>query len=137
MKDLLKKQIEFQTAFKQMINTKPTSDVGFDEVKLRHRLMEEENNKYLDAAVHNDLLEIADALGDKLVILLGTIIVHGLQDLIVPIFNEIHRSNMSKLENGVPKCRNDGKALKGKDYVPPNLKQILRKYYDNRCLSEE
>lgn len=137
MKDLLKKQTEFQTAFEQVVNTKPTSGVGYKEYVLRHKLMEEENNEYLEAAMNNDLESIADALGDKLAILLGTIITHGLQDLIVPIFHEIHKSNMSKLEDGIPKRREDGKALKGRNYSAPNLKQFFLDYYRRQHLQEE
>ena len=68
----------------------------------------------------------ADALGDKLYILCGTIIEHNLQDKIEDIFNEIHRSNMSKLDsNGNPVFREDGKIIKGENYFPPNLKDLI------------
>lgn len=89
---------------------------------LRFKLMQEENTEYLEAETIED---IADALGDQLYILLGTILKHGLQDKIVDIFNEIHDSNMSKLEDGKPLHREDGKILKGKNYFKPNLKKIL------------
>ena len=59
--------------------------------------MEEENLEYLKATKENNLVEIADALGDMLYILCGTIISHGLQDKIEEIFQEIQNSNMSKL----------------------------------------
>ena len=74
--------------------------------------MSEENEEYLEAAKNGDLVEIADALGDQLYILCGTILKHGLQDKIVEVFNEIQRSNMSKLdENGKPIYREDGKVI--------------------------
>lgn len=93
---------------------------------LRFKLMEEENQEYLDACMDQDLTEIADALGDKLYILAGTIITHGMQHIIVDVFNEIHRSNMSKLgEDGQPIFREDGKILKGPDYFKPDLKPIV------------
>ncbi len=42
---------------------------------------------------------------------------------------EVHRSNMSKLdEKGKPVLREDGKVLKGKNYSPPDLKSILEDY---------
>lgn len=79
--------------------------------------MQEENDEYLEAALENNLVQIADALGDKLYILCGTIIAHGLQHKIIEVFNEIHRSNMSKLDsNGKPIYREDGKILKGENY---------------------
>ena len=86
------------------------------------RLYEE----YLEAANDNDLVEVADALGDMLYILCGTIIEHGLQYKIEEVFEEIQRSNMSKLgEDGEPIYREDGKVLKGPNYFKPNIKEIL------------
>jgi predicted HAD superfamily Cof-like phosphohydrolase len=88
--------------------------------------MKEENEEYLEAAAAGDLVEIADALGDMLYILCGTIITHGFQDKITAVFNEIQRSNMSKLgADGKPIYREDGKVLKGPNYFKPNLKKIV------------
>lgn len=93
---------------------------------LRFNLMKEENEEYLQACKDNNIVEIADALGDQLYILCGTILKHGLQHKIDEVFNEIHRSNMSKLdEDGKPIFREDGKILKGRDYFKPNIKDIL------------
>jgi predicted HAD superfamily Cof-like phosphohydrolase len=94
---------------------------------LRHNLMKEENEEYLEACKKGDLTEIADALGDQLYILFGTILKHGLQHKIEAIFDEIHRSNMSKLdENGKPIFREDGKVLKSNLYFRPNINQFLK-----------
>ena len=88
--------------------------------------MREENDEYLDACKQGDLVEVADALGDQLYILCGTILKHGLQHKIEEVFDEIQRSNMSKLDaNGNPLFRDDGKILKGENYFKPNIKQIL------------
>ena len=94
---------------------------------LRHRLMEEENEEYLEACWNGDIIEIADALGDQLYILCGTILRHGLQHKIEEVFDEIQRSNMSKLgEDGKPVLRTtDGKILKGPNYSKPNLEPII------------
>ena len=63
---------------------------------------------------------------DDLFVLLGTIIKHGLQDKIEPIFNEIHRSNMSKLDDeGNPIYNEEGKVLKGKNYKEPDLSILV------------
>ncbi|GAK90506.1 putative secreted protein [Nonlabens ulvanivorans] len=89
--------------------------------------MKEENEEYFEAAQNNDLVEVADALGDMLYILCGTIIEHGMQDVIEDVFDEIQRSNMSKLgENGKPIYREDGKVLKGPNYFKPNFEKILK-----------
>ena len=88
--------------------------------------MREQNEEYLEAASDNDLVEVADALGDMLYILCGTIIEHGLQYKIEEVFEEIQRSNMSKLgEDGEPIYREDGKVLKGPNYFKPNIQSIL------------
>ena len=72
------------------------------------------------------IVEVADALGDMLYILCGTIIEHGMQDKIETVFEEIQRSNMSKLgDDGQPIYREDGKVLKGPNYFKPNIKDIL------------
>jgi len=91
-------------------------------------LMREENEEYLEAANTNDLVEVADALGDMLYILCGTIIEHGMQHKIEEVFEEIQRSNMSKLgADGKPIYREDGKVLKGPSFFPPNIKDIFGK----------
>ena len=88
--------------------------------------MKEENEEYLDAAKKGDLIEIADALGDMLYILCGTILKHGLQHKIADVFQEIQRSNMSKLDkNGNPIYREDGKVLKSDLYFKPDIKGVL------------
>jgi hypothetical protein len=88
--------------------------------------MREENEEYLEACKNNSLIEIADALGDQLYILCGTILKHGMQDVIQDVFDEIHRSNMSKLgPDGKPILREDGKILKGDGYFKPNLHQYV------------
>ena len=118
----------FHTAFKLNIQDKPTINISEDRKKLRFELMKEENEEYLEAAQNNDLVEVADALGDMLYILCGTIIEHGMQHKIEEVFNEIQRSNMSKLgEDGEPIYREDGKVLKGPNYFKPNIKAILDK----------
>ncbi|CAL2086313.1 nucleoside triphosphate pyrophosphohydrolase family protein [Tenacibaculum finnmarkense genomovar finnmarkense] len=126
MKDKIKAVQKFHEAFKVNIQNKPTVAITEDRKNLRFELMKEENQEYLEAAKNNDLVEVADALGDMLYILCGTIIEHGMQDKIEAVFNEIQRSNMSKLdENGKPIYREDGKVLKGVNYFKPNIKAIL------------
>jgi phosphoribosyl-ATP pyrophosphohydrolase len=99
-----------------------------EKIELRHKLMAEENDEYLAAAENKNKVEIADALGDMLYILCGTIIEHGMEEVISEVFEEIHRSNMSKLgDDGKPVIRNDGKIIKGPDYFRPDLLKIVYK----------
>ncbi len=119
---------EFHSAFGLGINEKPIADLGEAKNLLRYNLMKEENEEYLEAANSNDLTEVADALGDMLYILCGTIIEHGMQHKIEEVFDEIQSSNMSKLgADGKPIYREDGKVLKGPNYFKPNIEGILDK----------
>ena len=127
----MKKQLdavkEFHSAFGLGISEQPKADLGDAVNMLRFNLMKEENEEYLEAVQNNDLTEIADALGDMLYILCGTIIEHGLQYKIEEVFDEIQRSNMSKLgEDGKPIYREDGKVMKGPNYFKPNFEEILK-----------
>ena len=117
---------EFHVTFKLEYYETPIANIDPGIANLRHKLMQEENDEYLEACRNNDLTQIADALGDKMYILFGSIIAHGLQYKIEEIFDEIHRSNMSKLdENGNPIYREDGKILKSKNYFLPKILQVL------------
>jgi len=104
----------------------PTADIGLEAALLRYTLMREENEEYLEAARNGDLVEVADALGDMLYILCGTMLKHGLEGKIMAVFKEIQRSNMSKLDaNGNPIYRADGKVLKSDLYRKPEIAPIL------------
>lgn len=128
MKNKIEAVKAFHTAFKLGHSETPKADLGKEKNTLRFNLMKEENEEYLEAANNNDLVEVADALGDMLYILCGTIIEHGMQYKIEEVFDEIQRSNMSKLgENGEPIYREDGKVLKGPNYFKPNIDAILKK----------
>lgn len=117
---------EFHNAFGLGVQELPTGDLGENKNMLRFNLMKEENEEYLEAVQNNDIIEIADALGDMLYILCGTILEHGLQHKIEEVFDEIQRSNMSKLgEDGKPIYREDGKVMKGPNYFKPNFEEIL------------
>ena len=118
----------FHEAFGIKNNYEPTIDLSEKDIELRYNLMNEENSEYLEAAKNGDIVEVADALGDQLYILCGTILKHGLQHKIAEVFTEIQRSNMSKLDiNGMPIYREDGKVLKSSLYFRPNIKAILEK----------
>lgn len=116
----------FHDAFGISNNYAPTTDLSEADIELRHRLMQEENDEYMEAAKNGDLVEVADALGDQLYILCGTILKHGLQHKIEEVFQEIQRSNMSKLDaDGKPIYREDGKVMKSELYFKPDIATIL------------
>jgi predicted HAD superfamily Cof-like phosphohydrolase len=129
MKDKIDKVKHFHEVFLIGNEEKPIAAVSEETYLLRHRLMQEENEEYLDACKQGDMVEIADALGDLLYIWCGSVLKHGMQDVISDIFDEIQRSNMSKLdENNQPIFREDGKVMKGANYFKPNIKSILEKH---------
>ena len=117
---------EFHRAFNLRVKDSPQANLNKDLTILRHILLAEENNEYLQAAADNDIVEIADALGDCLYVLFGTIISHGLQHKISEVFLEIHKSNMSKLDKeGKAIYREDGKVIKSALYEAPDIKNVL------------
>lgn len=119
---------DFHDAFGLPVRNEMTGQLSEKELTLRFNLMKEENEEYLEAAQRGDIVEIADALGDMLYILCGTINAHGLQEKMAPVFEEIQRSNMSKLdENGKPIYREDGKVMKSDRYFRPDIAAILNK----------
>lgn len=126
MKNQLAAVKEFHSAFGLGFLEIPTAQLSKEKLKLRFDLMAEENEEYLEAASNNDLIEVADALGDMLYILCGTILEHGMQHKIEEVFAEIQKSNMSKLGvDGKPIYREDGKVLKGPDYFKPNIAKVI------------
>ena len=126
MEKQLKSVAEFHRAFKQVDGVWP-QNLDKEGAELRHRLMAEENDEYLEACHKKSLVEIADALGDQLYILCGTILKHGMQHIITDVFDEIQASNMSKLgPDGKPILREDGKILKGPGYFKPNLSKFIK-----------
>lgn len=128
LKDTIGAVEEFHNAFGISNNYQPTVELSESDILLRYKLMREENEEYLEAAQKGDLIEVADALGDMLYILCGTILKHGLQDKMAEVFQEIQRSNMSKLDaDGKPIYREDGKVMKSELYFKPDIKTILEK----------
>ena len=109
----------FHDAFGIPNASKPTGAIGDRDALLRYKLIREENEEYLDAAMRGDLVEVADALGDILYILCGTMLKHGLENKMSEVFREIQRSNMSKLDaNGKAIYREDGKVMKSELVFP-------------------
>ena len=126
----MKKQMnavkDFHDTFGLSYNDSPTVSLEKKIIELRYNLMKEENEEYIQAARKNDIIEVADALGDMLYILCGTIIEHGMSDIIEDVFDEIQKSNMSKLgADGKPIYRDDGKVMKGPNYFKPNFSKFF------------
>jgi predicted HAD superfamily Cof-like phosphohydrolase len=84
----------------------------------RIRYILEEVGELVQAIHEEDLVEIADALGDLLYVVFGCAIAYGIP--IDTIFNEVHRSNMTKVKLGPT-----GKGGKTSGFEPPNLYSYL------------
>lgn len=117
---------QFHSVYGANIGTQPAWPTE-SERALRRKLLAEEFEEYTQAENANDFTEVCDALGDMLYIIYGTAVSYGIP--IDEIFQEIHDSNMSKLDsNGKPIRREDGKILKGPNYFTPNIEKILTKH---------
>lgn len=115
---------EFMETFGQTVRTKPTL-LDDETTVLRFDLIFEEVDEVQGAIDENDIQNIAKELTDLLVVTYGAGAAYGID--LDACFKEVHRSNMSKLgEDGLPIYREDGKVLKGPNYSPANLKEIVK-----------
>ncbi len=119
----MKKQIdlvkEFHEKFKALVSDSP-SLIPEDRSKNRYRLMKDEVEEYFEGTQNEDLENITKELADVLYAVYGTIVEHGLQEKIEEVFDEVHRSNMSK-------DYHEYKMVKGENYFKADIKKILSK----------
>ena len=100
--------------------------ISKERANLRYNLLLEELNEYKEAVEGDDIVEICDAIVDVMYLIYGTAVEHGMKDKLDLMFNEVQKSNMSKLgEDGKPVFREDGKILKGPNYFKPDLAQFI------------
>jgi predicted HAD superfamily Cof-like phosphohydrolase len=93
-------------------------------------LVQEELAKYMVAERDDDLEKVRTLLVGMMDIVFGISLHLGIP--INEVFLEVHRSNLSKVEeDGKPRYREDGKLLKGSRFSPPSIKPILDKYRNN------
>jgi predicted HAD superfamily Cof-like phosphohydrolase len=129
LKTELDQVLEFHETFQCFTHYQPVAQIPENQRAVRITLMQEELDEYRAAAEAGDLIGIADALTDLMYVVLGTYLAHGLQDAAEPLFREVHRSNMSKLdEQGQPIFRADGKVLKSVLFTPPELEPVLTRF---------
>ena len=102
--------------------------VGEGESGLRYALIKEELDELREAQAAGDLVEVADALGDLLYVVYGTALAYGIN--LKPVFDEVHRSNMSKADadgRPVPHPTVPGKIGKSDLFTPPDIAGVLKK----------
>ena len=116
---------EFMTTFNQEV--KPVPKIAkLSTIALRLALIEEELGELREALINNDVVETADALADILYVVYGAAAAFGID--IDEVFEEVHSSNMSKLDNdGLPIYDEMGKVMKGNTYFHPNIAQLMIK----------
>lgn len=122
--DVLAQVLQFHEAFDLPREPLPTDQVADALAELRVRLLREEVEEFADAAHGRDLVAVADALADIVYVAYGAAVTYGIDlDAVVA---EVHRSNMSKLDDsGRPVLRDDGKVLKSARYRPPNVGAVI------------
>jgi predicted HAD superfamily Cof-like phosphohydrolase len=132
--DCLKKQIEilsksnydkvkdFHLAFNMKVSDEP--ELEGNDAALRIKLITEEYKEVVEAIENGNIVEIAKELADLLVVTYGTAVSFGID--IDSVFDDVMASNMSKLNDGKPIYREDGKLLKGDAYSPPDLSWVKK-----------
>lgn len=130
MKKQINQVLEWHKKYGVFTRTEPCpfddSEEAMRAIRLRYSVMKEEIDEWKSSAIYNqDTPERAKELADILYTVFGTIIAEGMQDIIEPVFDAVHISNMSKGTNGKPVIRADGKILKGEDYKEPDLSFLL------------
>ena len=106
---------------------------------LRVTLIQEELDEMKEAIENGDVIEIADSLGDLMVVLCGSILEFGMGDKFNEIFENIHNSNMSKACNSQQEALATLSHYKQKDgtegrYEELNGKYIVYRSADNKIL---
>lgn len=149
--DPLNQVAEFHKTFNAPILDQPQIP-SIERCELRVSLLQEELNELKDSIANHDLVEIADALCDLQYVLSGAVLEFGLGEKFPALFNEVHRSNMSKACNNQEEAdetilhykekgedafsqqsgnkinvhrSSDHKVLKNKYYSPADLKTII------------
>jgi|SRR2546423_2242936 len=90
---------------------------------LRLNLIEEELDELRVSIGAEDMVAIADAIADLLYVTYGMAVAYGIP--IQKVFEEVHRSNMSKFIDGFEDPRS-GKWCKGPSWSPPDIEPILK-----------
>ena len=123
MQKQLDQMKEFFDKFEDTYPSKPLDErLDKEIIDLRYKLMSEEVLEWKEASEEFGLEEKAKEIADVLYVVYGTILKEGLQDVIEKVFDEVHKSNMSKLgADGKVIRRADGKILKGENYKVADL----------------
>jgi predicted HAD superfamily Cof-like phosphohydrolase len=114
---------EFHAKFGVPVLDKPTIP-HVKRCDLRTRLITEEAEELLYAIHTGNLPEIADGIADLIYVALGTALEFGLTNVIDEVFDEVHKTNMLKIEGGTDA---KGKIQKPQGWVAPDIAGILKR----------
>lgn len=125
MEDLsaLSQVAEFHQTFKHPIVT-DASIPSKNRSQLRIDLIAEELKELQEAVENNDLVEVADALCDLQYVLAGAVLEFGLGSKFKTLFDEVHRSNMSKACKTITEAEQTIAHYKQKDNVEAYFKEV-------------
>jgi hypothetical protein len=106
-------------------------------------LVDEEVNKELFPALFKynksptleNKVEVADAIVDSIYVLFQ--LARSVDIPFPECWDEVHKSNMAKMTNGVVVRRSDGKILKPEGWQPPNIWEVLHKVESKKEYSRE
>jgi predicted HAD superfamily Cof-like phosphohydrolase len=114
---LLQQAIEFRTAMEQ-----PVGNANRQELAMQVALIDEEYEEFLDEDIQTGEPELKE-LADLVYVCFQYAAAIG-YDLDTAL-DRVHQSNMSKLVDGKPIRNEAGKVLKGPNYQPPNLSDLV------------
>ena len=116
--------LEFMAACDKPFPKSPT--LNYPSEEMQWGLIEEEFKETVKARNESDIVEVADGLIDlvKVIAEYGESCGFPMQAL----WDEVHRSNMSKVVDGKVIRRDDGKILKPDSYVKPDIAKVLREH---------
>jgi len=126
---------EFNTANGYPPPLKPHLPLAPSVSALRLHLMIEELGDISRALNENDVVKLADGICDMLYVVIGTAVEAGLGPILHLLFDEVHRSNMTK-DLG-PKHEGHRGAVKGSRFEPPQLGPIVVRYLESLRESAE
>ena len=119
MKQAQAKVREFHETF-DLVTSDTPGNLTDEVMHRRFKLIVEELSEYVEAVMNRDIIGVADALGDLIYVVLGSAVEHGIE--IEPVFDEIHRSNMTKKGGH----KNEfGKWVKPPGWQPPDIATVL------------
>jgi predicted HAD superfamily Cof-like phosphohydrolase len=122
MREALEKLREFHLKHRFPVDIWPGDDPKTDLVRV-HLIAEEGVAEFALAIANRDIVKMADALGDLAYVLFGAAVTYGIP--LEEVFDEIHRSNMTKAvrQEGDTRLRN-----KGHGYRAPDIDGVLAQH---------